>query len=170
MTKFKDLPDDKKMFLVYSGELLVFSLVFIILGVLKIVGTISYDSTRRMVFNYITLAGAAWGYVDFIWAMASPKRKAKSSIIDKCLTLPLATFMIIFDIFCLATDFITPQMYNIMLGAAILYGAAMLLFEAIYHYFNPVPSLIEEYNKLKEEEDKEKLAKQEAKEQEEKKE
>ena len=44
MKEKKKLTDEQKMILMYSGELLVFALVFIILGALKIVGTISLDA------------------------------------------------------------------------------------------------------------------------------
>jgi len=140
----KKLTEQQKTILFYSGELLVFSIVFLLLGILRITGIIEYKETRRIIFNCITLAGFAWGVTDFIWTLVSPKRRAKSCLLDKCLVFPLAIYLCVFDLisFINAANNST-QFYVIGIAVVFFYASAIYLVQAIYHYFKPLPILLE---------------------------
>lgn len=150
--KFKDRSKDERLAIkVYSGELALFAIIFAVIGVLRIVGVIGYSETRRLVFNYITLAGAAWGIADFIWALASKKRRQRISLVDKIVALPLVAFMITYDLICLISKPSNTQFYVLCVGIAILYAAAMLMFQAIYHFFRPLGSILDAANECEKE-------------------
>ena len=142
----KKLTTEQKSILAYSIELIAFSIVFTILGVLKITNVIVHNDTRRLVFNYITLAGATFGIFDFIWFCFSKKRRARNFLPDKIAVLVLALFMICYDLICLLTT-TTPEFCNYMLGGALCYVGAIYMFQGIYHYFKPVPGYLEDIRK-----------------------
>lgn len=136
------MSDETKVKLIYSGEILLFAIIFAVLATLKITRVIGYNPKRALIFNYITLAGVAWGFIDFIWAIASKKRRARISLIDKCLTLPLAIFMLVFDLINIikqpGEDF-----YVYMLSTALYYVVCIYLFMGIYHWFYPNKELLQ---------------------------
>ena len=94
----KNLSEETKTKLVYSGELIIIAIVFLVLGILKIVDVMKYNEQRRLIFNYITLVGGVWVISDFIWMLLSKKRRAKNCLLDKILNLPLGIYLLIFDI------------------------------------------------------------------------
>ncbi len=147
----KKLNKETKIKLIYSGELLVFAVIFLVFGILKFTSVMGYNATRTLIFNIVTLVGAAWGITDFIWAISSKKRQQRISLLDKILLLPLVIFMVSYDLICLivkpdpATGF-----YLYMLGSAFIYVAVVYTFEAIYHFYRPIPGLFDD----DEEEDK----------------
>lgn len=138
----KKLDKETKVKLIYSGELLLFAVLFLVFGILKFTKVMGYNPTRTLIFNIITLAGAAWGITDFIWAISSKKRQQRISMLDKVLLLPLVLFMITYDVICLTTKQ-PDEFYLYMLGSAFLYVAVIYTFEAIYHYHHPIPGLFE---------------------------
>ena len=73
----KKISEETKVKLIYSGELLIFALVFAAIAILKVLKVIPHNPTRTLVFNFITLAGVTWGLTDFIWTMASKRKRAK---------------------------------------------------------------------------------------------
>lgn len=139
----KKLNKETKIKLIYSGELLVFAILFVVFGILKFTKVMGYNPTRTLIFNIITLAGAAWGITDFIWAIVSKKRQQRISLLDKILILPLVLFMITYDIICLTTKQ-ADEFYLYMLGSAFLYVAVIYTFEAIYHFHHPIPGLFDD--------------------------
>jgi hypothetical protein len=139
----KKLSKETKIKLIYSGELLVFAILFLVFGILKFTKVMGYNPTRTLIFNIITLAGAAWGITDFTWAICSKKRQQRISLLDKILILPLVVFMITYDIICLASKQ-ADEFYLYMLGSAFLYVAVIYTFEAIYHFHHPIPGLFDE--------------------------
>lgn len=136
--------EEKIAIRIYSGELLLFAIIFAVIASLRITRVIGYNETRRIIFNYITLVGAAWGIADFVWALRSPKRRQRVSMIDKIVVLPLVGFMITYDLICLIAKPSNENFYIISVGCVIYYAAAIMLFEAIYHYFYPIQALIDE--------------------------
>ena len=92
----KKIDKEKKVKLIYSGELLLFAVIFLVFAILKITKVMGYSETRRIIFNWITIFGGAWGIADFIWAICSKKRQQRISMIDKVLLLPLAIFIMTF--------------------------------------------------------------------------
>ncbi len=142
----KKLSAEQKSYLAYSIELIIFSIVFLVLGILKMTQVIGYDEKRRLIFNYITLAGCGFGIGDFIWFCFSKRRRARNFLPDKIAILVLAFYMITYDIICLVKN---PDgaTTNIMLGAALIYVACVYMFQGIYHYFKPVPGYVEDIKK-----------------------
>ncbi len=150
---------EKKTKLIYSGELILFSVIFLVLGVLELVKIITLSDRFQLIFKILTLIGASWLVIDFIWMMLSKKRKERNSFMDKVMMLPLAAYLYGFDI----AGFIYPrtyEYYQIGVSIAFFYIACAYLFQGIYHYHKPIPMIIEAI----EEEEKKLLEEAEAKE------
>lgn len=147
MEEKKKMDDLKKVKLVYSGELLLFSVVFVIIGILILVGTIEIKDWKRIAFPYITLVGGAWLITDFIWTLASPSRRARKPLIDKILVLPASLTIISFDIYAFVNGMVhtdvTSPLFAYFIGGDLCYLALVYLFEAFYHYKHPLPELVE---------------------------
>ena len=150
---------EKKTKLIYSGELILFSVIFLILGVLELVKVITLSDRFQLIFKILTLIGASWLVIDFVWMMLSKKRKERNSFLDKVMMLPLAAYLYGFDI----AGFVYPrnyEYYQIGVPIAFFYIACAYLFQGIYHYHKPIPMIIEAI----EEEEKKLLEEAEAKE------
>lgn len=162
----KNMDIVKKSKLIYSGELILFSVIFLVLAILIVTGVIAKSETFMHIYHYVTLAGGTWMIVDFIWIMASKKRKLRASVIDKVLTLPLGIALITFDIIALSVSDLTvnPVYHKFGLFGFFLYITIIYAFEGIYHWFKPIPGFIEDI--LKEEEQRKIEAEQAAKEKE----
>ena len=148
----KKLDPHKKVKLIYSGELLLFAILFLVVGILRITQVMPYRETRRIVFNWITVFGAWWPIIDLVWALASKKRRPRVCLLDKFLTLPLSLFILTFDF---VSFFAKPEnvlFYIISIGSAFLYISIIYLFQAIYHYFYPIPGLFDDEEEEKKEE------------------
>ena len=141
----------KKIKLIYSGELLVFAVVFLVLGILELLAVIKLSERFQLIFKIVTLVGATWLITDFTWVMLSPKRKKKNSVLDKSMMLPLAIYLYVFDIlgFILKPGY---GYYQVGVPAAFFYVACVYVFQGIYHYYNPVPSVIEMIEEMEKEE------------------
>ncbi len=159
---------EKKTKLFYSLELAFFAVVFFVLATLEILGVIGRRSIMLDIFNYITAAGGTWMIVDFFWVLFSKKRRKKNSLVDKALLIPLGICLITFDIICFfkmpiaSTDDATNSFRRLMMGIALYYAGTIYVFQSIYHYFHPVPMLVqaieEAYKAEQEEQEKERLA------------
>lgn len=148
----------KKIKLIYSGELLLFTVVFLVLGILELLAVIKLSERFQLIFKIVTLVGATWLVVDFVWVLLSPKRKAKNAIMDKAMMLPLAVYLYVFDIlgFVLKPGY---GYYQIGVPIVFFYIACAYAFQGIYHYYNPTPmvlEMIEEANKPEEPKQEEK--------------
>ena len=148
----------KKIKLIYSGELLLFTVVFLVLGILELLAVIKLSERFQLIFKIVTLVGATWLVVDFVWVLLSPKRKAKNAIMDKAMMLPLAVYLYVFDIlgFILKPGY---GYYQIGVPIAFFYIACAYAFQGVYHYYHPTPAvleMIEEANKPEEPEQIEK--------------
>ena len=159
----------KKYKLIYSGELLLISLVFLVLGILKLTGVMTSKQPRMAIFNWITMIGGLWIIADFFWTLLSKKRRRKNSLLDKILNLPIPLFLSPFDLYFLI-KYPGPEVFSICVGSVFLYVFLNYAFQGIYHYFKPSPALLiayEEDKKMKElelEEARKKVEEQEKKE------
>ena len=140
----KKLDKETKYKLIYSGELALFAVVFLVFAILKFTKVMGYNETRRIIFNYVTLVGSAWGITDFVWALCSKKRKAKVSLLDKALVLPLVIFIITFDLISLIAKPVDEKFYIYMIGGAFSYITAIYAFQAVYHFYHPIPGLLDD--------------------------
>ena len=159
---------EKKTKLIYSGELMLFAILFLVLATLEILNVIGKRPIMLNIFNFVTAAGGTWMIVDFFWVLFSKKRRAKNSLLDKAMLIPLGIYLITFDIICfvqmkaLWQDDSFNRFRRLMMGIAFYYIGGIYLFQSIYHYFVPVPSLVqaieEAYKAEQEEQEKERLA------------
>ena len=142
----------KKMKLIYSGELLLFAVIFLVVAILKLTGVMVYIEKRRIVFNWITIFGGLWGIIDFVWGAVSKKRRARICLLDKALLLPLVLFIETFDFISLIAKPENESFYVISIGCAFLYITVIYTFQAIYHYFKPIPGLFDDEEEEKKDE------------------
>lgn len=147
-TKMNELTKAK---LIYTIELGVFALAFLIIAILQFVHVINFGETHLRVINWITIFGASIGLLDFVWFFFSPVRRKKNSMLDKCLLVPLMIYILVFDIICFV-NYDNPQLNlaQIMIPCALCYVTFAYTLEAIYHWFKPVPMLFEAIEEDKE--------------------
>ena len=141
--------------LIYSGELLIFALVFITLAILKFTNVIPFNDVRATIFNWVTLFGGTWLIADLIWAIFDKKRQKRIALIDKIIHAPAGIYLISFDLYCLNTHPTDSQVYQIGIPIVLTYLGLCYIFEAIYHYKYPIPGLLEVEEKVEEPEQKE---------------
>lgn len=146
---------EKKNKLIYSGELILFSVVFLVIGILELVKVIPLSERFQLIYKILTLVGATWMVIDFIWSLLSQKHRKSSPLMDKIMMLPLAIYLYSYDI----AGFIYPrnyEYYQIGVPMSFFYIACVYLFQGVYHYYKPIPALIEAIEEeIKEKETKE---------------
>ena len=148
---------EKKNKLIYSGELVFFAVAFLVIGLLELLKVIVLSDRFQLIFKILTLVGATWLVVDFLWTFFNQKRRANNDIIDKIIMLPLAVYLYAYDIsgFVVARPY---EYYQIGVPIAFFYIACSYMFQGIYHYYKPIPLIlqaIEEEEKAKEEKEAE---------------
>lgn len=138
----------KKIKLIYSIELLAFAVIFLVLGILLLAKVFQPNETVRMIFNFITIAGGIWIIVNFFWTLFSPKKRAKSSLLDVSLIVPLGLGLIIFDICCFViwgtSGFPVVDIHCLWVGIFFIYIAIIYAIQGIYHYSHPIPGLLDD--------------------------
>ena len=140
--------------LIYSGELIIIAIVFLVVAILKFTNVIPYNATRHLVLNWITLFGGTWVIVDFVWALLSKKRRPRISLLDKALHLPVGIYLVTFDLFCIITRPDNPMIYRCGFPIAISYLCLCYIFEGIYHFYHPIPGILEAVVEVDDEEEK----------------
>ncbi len=150
----KKMSNETKIKLIYSGELVVIALIILVISILKFTGVMPTKQTRLLVYNIISLIGFVWIVVDFVWSIASKKRRQKTCFLDKFLMLPAGLYILFFDIMCFAKFFTYEEaIVQYSIAGILMYLAVIELFMAVYHWFKPVPQIleaIEEANKPEE--------------------
>ena len=144
---------EKKTKLIYSGELIAIAVVAFVIGLLKLLSIIPTNSGLHLAFHIITLIGSVWVITDFFWTLFNKKRRAKNSLMDKIMALPLAIYMISFDIAGLVVVR-TESYYQIGVPMALFYLSCVYVFQGIYHYYHPIPLIEEAIEEAKEMEKK----------------
>lgn len=139
----KKMDFETKAKLIYSGELLIFAIVFFVIGILKITNVIPFNTTRATIFNWITIFGGTWMVVDLLWAIFDKKRQKRIAIIDKIIHVPAGIYLISFDLYCLITKPEGSEIYQYGIASVLLYLGLCYTFEAIFHYKYPVPGIID---------------------------
>lgn len=134
--------------LIYSGELLLIAIAFIVVAILKLTDVFKYNETRSTIFNWITIFGGAWVIADLIWAIVDKKRQKRICLIDKIIHAPAGIYFIAFDLYCLIAR-PGELFYQRAIPVVLLYLAACYIFESIYHFKYPIPGLIEEEEEKK---------------------
>ena len=149
----------RKIKLIYSGELLLIAVVFLTIGILELLKVITIKDWVQLVFKIVTLAGAAWLVADFLWTLLSPKKRAKNSLMDKIMMLPLVPYLLFFDIY----GFVAPrpyEYYQIGLPIVFFYIACVYIFQGFYHYYHPIPMVVEMINEAQQAAEEEKKVEQ----------
>ena len=141
----KKLDPKTKVKLIYSGELLLFAILFLVFGILKMTKIMGYNETRRIVFNWITIFGSAWVITDLIWGLVSKKRRQRICLLDKFLTLPVGLFIMTFDFISLIAKPANDNFYIYSIGGVFLYISIIYFFQAIYHFYKPIPGLLDDF-------------------------
>ena len=135
--------------LIYSGELLIIAIVFIVVAILKLTNVFKYNATRSTIFNWITIIGGTWVIADLIWAIVDKKRQKRICLLDKIIHAPAGIYLITFDLYCFIKQ---PGeiFYQRGIPIVLLYLAACYIFESIYHFKHPIPGLFEDEDDNKE--------------------
>lgn len=153
-----------KMKLIFSGELIVIAIAFFVIGILEITKVIRINNTIITIFTWVTLFGGLWMIIDFLWVLLSNKRRAKNSLLDKTLLLPLGLCLIFFDLIALVGNIdkdLHYDYYRFFISSVLLYIAVAYTIEGIYHWFRPLPTILmelEQAKKLEQEEEAKKQA------------
>ena len=129
--------------LIYSGELALFAIAFLVLAILEFTQVIKISTRHHLIFNWVTLAGGTWLIADFLWALLSKKRRKRVALLDKIIHLPLGIYLISFDLFCLISQTQEQAVFQYGIPCALSYLFVCYTFEAIYHFFVPVPGLLD---------------------------
>ena len=149
----KKLSDETKIKLVYSVELLVIALVLIVVGVLKYTNVIVTKPTRLFVYNILSACCGVWMVAEFIWAMVSPKKRAKTPMLDKIMMLPIGIYILCFDAICFTRKAMGLEPLEVYIrysvGTVLTVIGLVYIFQAIYHYYHPVPQIIEAIEEAK---------------------
>ena len=136
------MDETKKAILFYSGELLIIGLIFGVLGLLMLLGIYQSSDTRRQIFVWITLVGGFLMIGDFFWTLLSKKHRQKSSLLDKIIILPAGISFIVYDIYTLIYG-VEAVLHASVVGSVFCYIFVIYAFEAVFHYFHPLPLLLE---------------------------
>lgn len=139
----KKMDDLTKVKLILTIEYLIFVAVFAVLGILFLTDVIHVAEWKRYAFTYVTLAGALWIITDFTWTTVSKTRRAKNCYLDKILILPVGLVLLGFDIYAITQGCAETLPYRYFIGGNLSFVAAVYLFEAIYHWYKPIPAVIE---------------------------
>ena len=144
------MPPEKKYPLIYSIELFVIALIALIIGLLRILDVIPTNSTRLLIYNIVTLVGGAYFFFDFLWAVFSKKRRAKVSMLDKFLSMPISLYLIVFSFLCFfIKDQLSDLFIKLSISIVMFVLCAVSIFMGIYHLKHPVPSILEAIEEAK---------------------
>lgn len=139
----KKLDPGTKAKLILQGEYLIISIVFLVLGILKLADVYKSSDVRGHIFNIITLIGGLWATFDFFWSTFSMKRREKVTYLDKVIAFPLGLFLIVYNLISLIIWDNVAQWYRYGIGFVFIYAFLMLSFMAVYHWFYPTKALLE---------------------------
>ena len=143
----KKMSDFDKAKLIYSGELVLFAVVFLVLGILIMTHVISLSKNYRYIFTFLTLGGGVFIISDFIWLCCSKKRQKKNSFLDKALVLPVGVALIVIDLISIISGIekMPYEYFQYCCSSIFLYVALVYAFQGIYHYKVPAKALVYAY-------------------------
>ena len=145
----KKMSDFDKAKLIYSGELLLFSVVFLVLGLLIVLHVITLSKNYRYIFTFLTLAGSIYLIADFIWFCCSKRRQKKNSFIDKVLVAPLGVALLTIDLISIISGIekMPYEYFQYACSCIFFYAASVYAFQGIYHFKVPARALVVAYEK-----------------------
>ena len=143
--KKKKLDDLTKVKLIYSGELVIIAIVALVISILQLTHVLTVKELFRNIFNWVTIFGSPLLIITSIYSLISPKRRKKISIFDKATLIPLATYIIVIDIIMFINYGTMPQeFYQTYIPIALLAIAIIYMAQGVFHWFYPLPALLEE--------------------------
>lgn len=140
----KKLDEVTKIKLIYSGELALFSIIFIVLGILELVGVIAIKEWFLNVFKFLTLAGSAYFIFDFITCFTNKRKREKVCLVDKFSTIIFPPYLITIDVLLLTKNEFVWSNPQYFIGPLFIAFACAYIFQAIYHWFYPLKELFED--------------------------
>lgn len=142
----KKLDELTKIKLIYSGELVLFSIIFLILGILQFVDVIGISERFLNIFKVITLLGAAFFIYDIITTFTNKKKRAKACLLDKFSTILVPPYIIVIDILLWTGNEYVWGNPKYFISPLFLVLSIAYLFQGIYHWFYPLKELLEDLN------------------------
>lgn len=140
----KKMDELTKYKLVYSVELAVFAVAFMIIGLLQITHVIILHPFFIQLFNWVTMFGSIWVIFDLCWTLRSEKRRKKVSLFDKVTLGIFAIYVFIIDIIMFSNYLKLPRFwYQTLIGDAVFYIGIIYIMQAYWHYRYPVLSIVE---------------------------
>ena len=146
----KKLDEVTKIKLIYSGELLFFSIVFVVLATLQVVDVITLGEKFLNVFKFVTLLGFAYFTYDIITTFTNKKKRAKACLPDKFSTILVPPYILTVDILIFTKNDLVWSNPKYFIAPLFFYIAAAYLFQSIYHWFYPLKELFEDDEKKEE--------------------
>jgi len=143
----KKLDEYTKVKLIYSGELVFFAILFLVLGTLQLVGVIVPGERFLNIFKFVTLAGSAYLLFDFFFSCFNKQRRAKVCMVDKCSTVILPPYTITIDILLLSKNEYVLNNARFFIGPLFIAFSMIYLFQGIYHWYRPLLELFEDDEK-----------------------
>lgn len=143
------MSDFDKAKLIYSGELIIFSFVFLVLGLLIMFHVIKLSKNYRYIFTFLTLAGSVYIISDFVWFCCSKRRQKKNSFIDKVLVAPIGVALLTIDLISIISGIekMPYEYFQYCCSSIFIYVALAYAFLGIYHFKVPAKALVVAYEK-----------------------
>ena len=69
--------------LIYTVELGLFAIAFLVVAILQFVRVINFKETHLRIINWVTIFGSPLLIITSVYSLISPKRRKKISIFDK---------------------------------------------------------------------------------------
>lgn len=154
MNEDKKFTKIKRIFLV---EYLLIAVVVLVIAILKLTGVMPNSKNRLLVYNIITTLGGVFIIVTFLLALFDKKRREKVEMLDKSLLLPLAIYLLPFDIYCFFKyGTFNEEFVKYSVAIVLIYIFLIYTFLGIYHYYKPSKEILNAYEEMKKEEELEK--------------
>lgn len=137
-------PETRKAVIFYTAELAIFAVAFLTLGILIFARIITLGGLFRPIYIIVTMVSGSCLIFDFLTAVLWKKRRSKISLFDKFLLLPVGPTLLTTDIIMLVqglentAEFHRATIASLFCYFGLIYGA-----QAVYHYFVPLPGLLQ---------------------------
>lgn len=145
----KKLDETTKIKLIYSGELIFFSLLFLVLAILQTAGVISLSERFLNIFKIVTLLGIAYFTYDIISTFVNKKKRARVCLVDKFSTIIVPPYLLFVDILLWSGNEFIWNNPKFFITPLFFYIAAVYAFQGIYHWFKPLKELFEDEEESK---------------------
>lgn len=147
----KKIDEVTKIKMIYSGELLLFAIVFLVLGILQLADVITISERFLNIFRIVTLLGAAYFIFDIVTTFTNKKKRAKVCLVDKFSTIFVPPYIIVIDILLWTNNEFVWANPKYFISPLFIALSCVYLFQGIYHWFYPLKELFDDEESKKEE-------------------